>query len=218
MLLISRRQGGVWEERAMGGLGYDEWERGDDVFLEGGGGDVRWFCTAMLLGNVKGWRKAILQGRGGWVRADAGRVKLIPHSGQVANIFSAVQLANIYFYLAICWNVVSLWFQTFDFWKFKNMGSTQNLYCFNLPDIEHLNRELILWDSISTTMVLLSLILRFIKFTVIANRVHIANTAWHCMTLLDTAWHYMTLHALRGIYRIHMANTSWHCMTFTLWD
>ena len=66
------------------------------------------------------------------------------------------------------------------------MGLTQNLYCFNLPDI--------LWDSISTTTVLLSLILRFIKFTVIANRVHIANTAWHCMTLLDTAWHYMTLH------------------------
>ena len=87
MLLISRRQGGVWEERAMGGLGYDEWEGGDDVFLEGGGGDVRWFCTAIILGSVKGWRKAILQGRGGWVRADAGRVKLIPHSGQVANIF-----------------------------------------------------------------------------------------------------------------------------------
>ena len=81
-------------------------------------------------------------------------------------------------YLAICWNI-SLWFQTFDFWKFKTMGLTQNLYCFNLPDI--------LWNSIS-------LILRFIKFTVIANRVHIANTAWHCMTLHDIAWHCMTLH------------------------
>ena len=28
VLLISRRQGGVWEERAMGDLGYDEWEGG----------------------------------------------------------------------------------------------------------------------------------------------------------------------------------------------
>ena len=181
---------------------------GYNVFLKGGGGDVRWFCTAIILGSVKGWRKAILQVRGGWVR---GKIDSTQRAG--GKYFFQVPSWQIFIsaiYLAICWNVVSLWFQTFDFWKLKNMGSTQNLYCFNLPDI--------LLDSISTTTVLLSLILRFIKFTVIANRVHIANTAWHCMTLLDTAWHYMTLHALRGIYRIHMANTSWHCMTFTLWD
>ena len=39
VLLISRRQGGVWEERAIGGLGYDEWE----------GGDIMYFCKEVAV-------------------------------------------------------------------------------------------------------------------------------------------------------------------------